>query len=152
MYVIASQLVSNAHTRLLFFFCPGFPLVDQAALMDRLKNENDNDNGNENDDDDDDDDQGGESKRSPSYTLVHGTLQKHLRLDSAAAAAVTLLPDPTAPHQYGSLYDILNRCGVLQQRSLLLVWWWWSSCCCCGVVVVFAHTAAVPWILTSTST
>lgn len=51
----------------------------------------------------------GESPEVSSYALVQGTLQKHLRLDSAAAAAVTLLPDPTAPHQYGSLFDVLNR-------------------------------------------
>ena len=58
---------------------------------------------------DDVDNEEGESPETPSYALVQGTLQKHLRLDSAAAAAVTLLPDPTAPHQYGSLYDVLNR-------------------------------------------
>lgn len=44
------------------------------------------------------------------YSLAQGTLQEHLRLDSAAAAAVTLLPDPTAPHEFGSLYNVLNRC------------------------------------------
>lgn len=60
-------------------------------------------------DDGDEDDGDGASPETPSYALVQGTLQKHLRLDSAAAAAVTLLPDPTAPHQYGSLYDVLNR-------------------------------------------
>lgn len=74
--------------------------------MDRLQVDDDNGNGN---DDGGDDDQGGESQHTASYALVPGTLQKHLRLDSAAAAAVTLLPDPTAPHQYGSLYDVLNR-------------------------------------------
>lgn len=49
------------------------------------------------------------SPETPAYVLVQGTIEKHLRLDSAAAAAVTLLPDPAAPHQYGSLYDVLNR-------------------------------------------
>lgn len=63
------------------------------------------------DDDGDGDGDGGvdNEEGGPSYALVQGTIQKHLRLDSAAAAAVTLLPDPTAPHQYGSLYDVLNR-------------------------------------------
>lgn len=41
--------------------------------------------------------------------LTLGTLRKHLRLDSAAASAVTLLPDPAAPHQFGSLFNVLNR-------------------------------------------
>lgn len=59
--------------------------------------------------DGDGDNEEGASTETPAYGLVQGTLQKHLRLDSAAAAAVTLLPDPTAPHQYGSLYDVLNR-------------------------------------------
>ncbi|CAN0227500.1 unnamed protein product, partial [Ectocarpus sp. 13 AM-2016] len=58
----------------------------------------------------------------PSYALVQGTLQKHLRLDSAAAAAVTLLPDPAAPHQYGSLFDVLNRCKTKMGSRLLERW------------------------------
>lgn len=43
------------------------------------------------------------------YCLSAVTIERHLRMDTAAAAAVTLLPDPTAPHQYGSLYNVLNR-------------------------------------------
>lgn len=48
-----------------------------------------------------------------SYCLKQGTIERHLRMDSAAAAAVTLLPDAAAPHQFGSLYDVLNRCDSL---------------------------------------
>lgn len=77
----------------------------QAALIDHLERKG----GDDDTDDGDVDNEEGESRETPSYALVQGTLQKHLRLDSAAAAAVTLLPDPTAPHQYGSLYDVLNR-------------------------------------------
>lgn len=66
--------------------------------MDRAKGKHD-------DDDDDDDQDGSET----TYTLTQGTLEKHLRLDSAAATAVMLLPDPSHPHQYGSLYNVLNR-------------------------------------------
>lgn len=87
----------------------------QAALMDRSKGKGDND-------DDDDDQEGSET----AYTLTQGTLEKHLRLDSAAASAVMLLPDPSNPHQYGSLYNVLNRCvrlallEILCPRHLLL--------------------------------
>lgn len=88
--------------------------------MDRLKGDNGDADGSGNEDDGDVDDQGEGSQHTPSYVLVHGTLQKHLRLDSAAAAAVTLLPDPTAPHQYGSLYDILNRYEGHYRRVILL--------------------------------
>lgn len=55
------------------------------------------------------DDDGDEAAPAPAYCLTVGTVRKHLRLDSAAAAAVTLLPDPTLPHQYGSLFSVLNR-------------------------------------------
>ncbi|CAM9157187.1 unnamed protein product [Ectocarpus sp. 4 AP-2014] len=84
-----------------------------AALMGRLERE-DKDYENEEGE--------GESPEMPSYALVQGTLQKHLRLDSAAAAAVTLLPDPTAPHQYGSLFDVLNRCKTKMGSRLLERW------------------------------
>eukprot|EP00903_Cladosiphon_okamuranus_P013061 g12182.t1 len=84
-----------------------------AALMDHFES---------NDGDGDGDNEEGESPENPSYVLVQGTLQKHLRLDSAAAAAVTLLPDPTAPHQYGSLYDVLNRCKTKMGSRLLERW------------------------------
>lgn len=43
------------------------------------------------------------------YSLMSGAIERHLRMDAAAAAAVTLLPDPAAPHQFGSLYNVLNR-------------------------------------------
>lgn len=69
----------------------------QAALLNRLEGEAD--------------DEADQDDPEPTYTLTQGTIQQHLRLDSAAAAAVTLLPDPAAPHQYGSLYNVLNRCG-----------------------------------------
>lgn len=74
-----------------------FLLLRQAALMDSIEQVAKDNNDEE------------ESPETPSCALVQGTLKKHLRLDSAAAAAVTLLPDPSAPHQYGSLYDVLNR-------------------------------------------
>ncbi|CAN0184702.1 unnamed protein product [Ascophyllum nodosum] len=56
------------------------------------------------------------------YSLAQGTLQKHLRLDSAAAAAVMLLPDPTAPHEFGSLFNVLNRCRTKVGSRLLERW------------------------------
>lgn len=56
------------------------------------------------------------------YRLSAGTIEQHLRMDTAAAAAVTLLPDPTAPHQYGSLYNVLNRCKTKMGSRLLERW------------------------------
>lgn len=84
-------------------FCLFFFFGKQAALIDRSK-------GKGSDDDDEDDDGGGQEGSEAAYTLTQGTLEKHLRLDSAAASAVMLLPDPSNPHQYGSLYNVLNRC------------------------------------------
>ncbi len=43
------------------------------------------------------------------YSLSYGNLNTCMRLDSAAAEAVNLLPKPDHPNQFGSLYGILNR-------------------------------------------
>ena len=66
----------------------------QAALVDRFQRRGED---------------GENEEGEGTYSLAQGTLQKHLRLDSAAAAAVMLLPDPTAPHEFGSLFNVLNR-------------------------------------------
>lgn len=88
-----------------FFLC----LSVQAALIDRSKGRGSG-GGDDDDDADDDDNEGDQEASEAAYTLTKGTLEKHLRLDSAAASAVMLLPDPSNPHQYGSLYNVLNRC------------------------------------------
>ncbi len=86
--------------------------------MSRLERRGAGDDGDNDDGGGDDDGYGDEaSPESPAYALVQGTIEKHLRLDSAAAAAVTLLPDPSAPHQYGSLYDVLNRLVAAAARQ-----------------------------------
>lgn len=90
----ALQLILIAPYEILDF--PRLLVGSQAALIDHLSL-SENDAG------------AGDGAAGTAYSLTPGTLREHLRLDSAAAAAVTLLPDPTAPHQYGSLYNILNR-------------------------------------------
>ncbi|CAM9807985.1 unnamed protein product, partial [Laminaria digitata] len=89
-----------------------------AALIDRSKGKGSGGGGGDDDDDMDDEQEGSET----AYTFTQGTLEKHLRLDSAAASAVMLLPDPSNPHQYGSLYNVLNRCKTKMGSRLLGRW------------------------------
>jgi anthranilate/para-aminobenzoate synthase component II len=49
--------------------------------------------------------------------LMLHSLDQYVKLDSAAADAVTLLPDPSFPHQHGSIYDILNKCKTKVRHS-----------------------------------
>ena len=56
------------------------------------------------------------------YDLCYGSLQTHMRLDSAAADAINLLPKPDHPSQYGSLYGVLNRCRTKLGSRLLNRW------------------------------
>lgn len=51
--------------------------------------------------------------------LSYGALDTCMRLDSAAAEAVNLLPKPDHPSQFGSLYGILNRCRTKLGSRLL---------------------------------
>ena len=92
-----------------------FSLFVQAALIDRSKGKAGGSGGDDGDGDDNDD--GDQEGSGAAYTLTQGTLEKHLRLDSAAASAVMLLPDPSNPHQYGSLYNVLNRCAPIRRAS-----------------------------------
>ncbi|CAM9498602.1 unnamed protein product, partial [Discosporangium mesarthrocarpum] len=64
----------------------------------------------------------GQGEGGWAYELKHGNLGAHMRLDSAAAAAATLLPDPSSPHQFGSLYQVLNRCKTKMGGRLLEHW------------------------------
>jgi len=56
------------------------------------------------------------------YDLCYGSLQTHMRLDSAAADAINLLPKPDHPSQFGSLYGVLNRCRTKLGSRLLNRW------------------------------
>ena len=49
--------------------------------------------------------------------VLQGNLGQYMKLDSAAADAAMLLPDPTFPHKHGSLFDILNKCKTKVDRS-----------------------------------
>jgi DNA mismatch repair protein MSH2 len=53
------------------------------------------------------------------FDLCYGSLETCMRLDSAAAEAVNLLPKPDHPSQFGSLYGILNRCRTKLGSRLL---------------------------------
>lgn len=53
------------------------------------------------------------------FDLAYGSLDTCMRLDSAAAEAVNLLPKPDHPSQFGSLYGILNRCRTKLGSRLL---------------------------------
>jgi DNA mismatch repair ATPase MutS len=53
------------------------------------------------------------------YELRIGSLQNYMRLDTAAADAVNLLPKPDHPSAYGSLFGILNRCKTKMGARLL---------------------------------
>jgi DNA mismatch repair protein MSH2 len=51
--------------------------------------------------------------------LTFGSLGRYMRLDSAAAEAVNLLPKPDHPSQYGSLVGVLNRCKTKMGERVL---------------------------------
>ena len=53
------------------------------------------------------------------FHLCYGALDTCMRLDSAAAEAVNLLPKPDHPSQFGSLFGILNRCRTKLGSRLL---------------------------------
>ena len=53
------------------------------------------------------------------FELSYGSLSTCMRLDSAAAEAVNLLPKADHPSQFGSLYGILNRCRTKLGSRLL---------------------------------
>lgn len=57
-----------------------------------------------------------------SHVLLFGALESAMRLDSAAADAVNLLPKPDHPSQFGSLYGVLNRCKTKMGSRLLERW------------------------------
>lgn len=50
-----------------------------------------------------------ENHENVTFQLSYGSLNTCMRLDSAAAEAVNLLPKPDHPNQFGSLFGILNR-------------------------------------------
>jgi DNA mismatch repair protein MSH2 len=56
------------------------------------------------------------------YSLSFGSLDSFMRLDSAAAEAVNLLPRPDHPSSYGSLFGILNRCKSKMGSRMLERW------------------------------
>ena len=57
-----------------------------------------------------------------SCDLRFGSLSTVMKLDSAAAEAVNLLPKADHPSQYGSLYGVLNRCKTKIGARLLERW------------------------------
>ncbi|CAM9668956.1 unnamed protein product [Chrysoparadoxa australica] len=63
-----------------------------------------------------------EQETEGSYELLKGNLGAYMKLDSAAADAVMLLPDPAYPKQYGSLFQILNKCKTKMGSRLLERW------------------------------
>jgi DNA mismatch repair protein MSH2 len=56
------------------------------------------------------------------YELRLGSLSKYMRIDSAAAEAVNLLPKPDHPSQFGSIFGVLNRCKTKMGSRLLERW------------------------------
>jgi DNA mismatch repair protein MSH2 len=56
------------------------------------------------------------------YDLRLGSLEKYMRLDSAAAEAVNLLPKADHPSQFGSVFGVLNRCKTKMGSRLLERW------------------------------
>mgnify|MGYP003385209141 CR=1 FL=1 len=66
---------------------------------------------------------GGDDSSDPlgTYDLCIGSLFKYMRIDTAAAAAVNLLPMPDEP-RFGSVYGVLNRCRTKIGSRLLNRW------------------------------
>jgi DNA mismatch repair protein MSH2 len=56
------------------------------------------------------------------YDLRMGSLDNFMKLDSAAAEAVNLLPKPDHPSQFGSIFGVLNRCKTKMGSRLLERW------------------------------
>jgi len=56
------------------------------------------------------------------YDLRLGSLDNFMKLDSAAADAVNLLPKPDHPSQFGSIFGVLNRCKTKMGSRLLERW------------------------------
>ncbi|KAG5182147.1 muts protein-like protein 2A [Tribonema minus] len=63
-----------------------------------------------------------EKAEDGSYRVVQGSLEQYVKLDSAAADAVTLLPDPAFPGANASIYAVLNRCKTKMGSRLLERW------------------------------
>lgn len=53
------------------------------------------------------------------YEFGFGTLTNFMMMDSAAAAAVHLLPHADDPSPYASLYGVLNRCKTKMGLRML---------------------------------
>lgn len=66
---------------------------------------------------------GGDSDTDPlgTYDLRIGSLNTYMRIDTAAANAVNLLPMPDEP-KFGSVYGVLNRCRTKIGSRLLNRW------------------------------
>jgi DNA mismatch repair protein MSH2 len=60
--------------------------------------------------------------RAGTYTVELASLESFMRLDSAAAEAVNLLPKADHPSQFGSLYGVLNRCKTKMGSRVLDRW------------------------------
>jgi DNA mismatch repair protein MSH2 len=56
------------------------------------------------------------------YEVTLGSLVTYMRLDSAAADAINLLPKPDHPSVYGSIFGVLNRCKTKMGSRLLERW------------------------------
>lgn len=56
------------------------------------------------------------------YEIVIGSLDRFMRLDSAAAEAVSLLPSPSCSATYSSIYGLLNHCKTKSGSKLLQRW------------------------------
>jgi DNA mismatch repair protein MSH2 len=56
------------------------------------------------------------------FVLDFCSISNFMRLDSAAAEAVHLLPKPDQPSQFGSLFGVLNRCKTKMGARLLERW------------------------------
>lgn len=56
------------------------------------------------------------------YDLRLSSINAAMRLDSAAAEAVNLLPRPDHPSQFGSLFGVLNRCKTKMGSRMLERW------------------------------
>ena len=56
------------------------------------------------------------------HVLRLGSLSKYMKLDSAAADAVNLLPKSDHPSQFGSIFGVLNRCKSKIGSRLLERW------------------------------
>lgn len=57
------------------------------------------------------------------HEMFLGKLDKFMRLDSAAADAIMLLPDKKSPNdQHGSLYGVLNQCRTSMGSRVLENW------------------------------